>query len=65
MKLPIKYSARSLFVRRTTVLMTVGSIAFVVLVYLGVLSLAGGLSAAFSTSGDPAQVVVLRDGDSR
>ena len=62
MKLPFKYSARSLFVRRTTVLMTIASIAFVVLVYLGVLSLAGGLSAAFSTSGDPAQVVVLRDG---
>jgi putative ABC transport system permease protein len=62
MSLPLKYSARSLLVRRATVLMTIGSIGFVVLVYLGVLSLAGGLTAAFSTSGDPAQVVVLRDG---
>lgn len=62
MTLPLKYSARSLFVRRGTVLMTIASIAFVVLVYLGVLSLAGGLTSALATSGDPAQVVVLRDG---
>ena len=62
MRLPLKYSARSLLVRRGTVLMTIASIAFVVLVYLGVLSLAGGLRSALSTSGDPAQVVVLRDG---
>ena len=42
--------------------MTIASVAFVVLVYLGVLSLAGGLSAAFSASGDPSHVVVLREG---
>jgi putative ABC transport system permease protein len=60
--LPLKYSARSLFVRRGTAMMTIGSVAFVVLVYLGVLSLAGGLKAAFTSSGDPAQVVVLREG---
>ncbi|MEJ2338858.1 MAG: ABC transporter permease [Gemmatimonadales bacterium] len=62
MKLPLKYSARSLLVRRGTVMMTVASIAFVVLVYLGVLSLAGGLKSAFRISGDPAHVVVLREG---
>jgi ABC-type antimicrobial peptide transport system permease subunit len=62
MSLPLKYSARSLVERRGTVLMTVASIAFVVLVYLGVLSLAGGLRSALATSGDPAQIVVLRDG---
>ena len=45
MKLPVKYSARSLLVRRTTVLMTIGSIAFVVLVYLGVLSLAVSIAS--------------------
>ena len=62
MKLPLKYSVRSLFVRRGTVLMTIASVAFVVLVYVGVLSLAGGLAEAFGTSGDPANVIVLRDG---
>ncbi len=62
MSIPLKYSARSLVERRGTVLMTIASIAFVVLVYLGVLSLAGGLRSALSTSGDPAQIVVLRDG---
>lgn len=62
MKLPLKYSARSLFVRRGTTSMTIASVAFVVLVYMGVLSLAGGLSSAFSASGDPSHVVVLREG---
>ncbi len=62
MRLPLKYSARSLLVRRGTALMTIASVAFVVLVYLGVLSLAGGLRSAFRSSGDPAQVVVLREG---
>jgi putative ABC transport system permease protein len=62
MKIPIKYNLRNLFVRKGTTLMTVGSIAFVVLVYIGVLALGGGLKAAFSASGDPLNVVVLRDG---
>jgi putative ABC transport system permease protein len=60
--IPIKYNVRSLFVRRGTTLMTIFSIALVVLVYVGVLSLAGGIQAAFSDSGDPATVVVTRDG---
>ncbi|HXO30481.1 MAG TPA: ABC transporter permease, partial [Thermoanaerobaculia bacterium] len=62
MKIPLKYNVRSLFVRKGTTLMTIGSIAFVVLVYVGVLAMAGGLRAAFSASGDPSNVVVLRDG---
>lgn len=59
---PIKYHLRNLFVRRGTTLMTLASIGFVVLVYIGVLSLAGGLRAAFAESGDPATLVVLREG---
>jgi putative ABC transport system permease protein len=62
MKIPLKYNVRSLFVRKGTTLMTIGSIAFVVLVYVGVLAMAGGLRAAFSAAGDPSNVVVLRDG---
>ncbi len=60
--IPIKYHYRSLFVRKSVTLMTLGSIAFVVLVYIGVLALAGGLRAAFSATGDPSTVLVLRDG---
>ncbi len=59
---PVKYNLRNLFVRKSTTIMTLGSIAFVVLVYIGVLALAGGLAAAFNSSGDPSTVVVLRDG---
>lgn len=62
MKIPFKYNWRSLVMRRGTMFMTLISIAFVVLVYVGVLSLAGGLRAAFSASGDPLNVLVLRDG---
>jgi ABC-type lipoprotein release transport system permease subunit len=60
--IPLKYNVRNLTARRGTILMTVASIAFVVLVYIGVLSLAGGLRAAFDASGDPRNVLVLRDG---
>ena len=60
--IPIKYTYRNLFERRGVALMTLGSIGFVVLVYIGVLALAGGLRAAFSESGDPSIVIVLRDG---
>jgi putative ABC transport system permease protein len=62
MKIPLKYNLRSLFVRKGTTLMTIGSIAFVVLVYVGVLAMAAGLRAAFTAAGDPSNVVVLRDG---
>jgi len=62
MKIPVKYNFRNLFVRKGTTLMTIVSIAFVVLVYIGVLALDGGLKAAFTASGDPQNVVVLRDG---
>jgi putative ABC transport system permease protein len=62
MKIPLKYNVRNLFVRKGTTLMTIGSIAFVVLVYVGVLAMAGGLREAFAAAGDPRNVVVLRDG---
>ncbi len=60
--LPIKYNVRSLFVRKANTLMTIVSIAFVVLVYVGVLALGAGLRVAFTTSGDASTVIVLRDG---
>ena len=60
--IPIKYNVRSLFVRRGTTLMTIFSIALVVLVYVGVLALAGGIRVAFAATGDEATVMVTRDG---
>src|SRR6185436_5552135 len=62
MKIPVKYNFRNLFVRKGTSLMTIASLAFVVLVFIGVLALGGGLKAAFSASGDAQNVIVLRDG---
>jgi len=62
MKIPVKYNFRNLFVRKGTSLMTIASLAFVVLVFIGVLALGGGLTAAFSASGDEQNVIVLRDG---
>jgi ABC-type lipoprotein release transport system permease subunit len=62
MRIPFKYNVRNLVERRGTILMTITSIAFVVLVYIGVLSLAGGLQRAFGASGDLKNVLVLRDG---
>ncbi len=62
MRIPFKYNVRNLIERRGTILMTITSISFVVLVYIGVLSLAGGLQQAFGASGDAKNVLVLRDG---
>ncbi len=60
--IPIKYTYRNLFERRGVAFMTLVSIGFVVLVYIGVLALAGGLRAAYLDTGDPSAVLVLRDG---
>ena len=62
MRIPVKYNVRSLFARRGTTLMTVVSIALVVLVFVGVLALAGGLRASFAASGEDRNVLVLRPG---
>jgi putative ABC transport system permease protein len=62
MRIPLKYNVRNLIERRGTMLLTIASIAFVVLVYIGVLSLSAGLDRAFGESGDPRNVIVLRDG---
>lgn len=62
MQIPIKYNIRTLFVRRGNTFMTIASIAFVVLVYVGVLSLAAGLRSSLGSKGDPSNLIVLRDG---
>ena len=62
MKIPLKYNLRNLLVRRTSTAMTVGGIAAVVAVFIGLNALARGLQGAFVASGEPENVLVLRQG---
>jgi len=62
MSIPLKYNFRSLLVRRVSTLMTVGSIALVVSIFIGVMALAGGLEAVLVASGDDRNVLVRRRG---
>jgi putative ABC transport system permease protein len=62
MAIPLKYNFRSLLVRRVSTLMTTLSVALVVAVFVGVMALANGLETALVSSGDPLNVLVLRQG---
>jgi putative ABC transport system permease protein len=62
MKIPISYNFRNLVVRKTTSVMTLLGIALPVAVLVAALALAKGLTAAFRTSGNPSQIIVLRKG---
>jgi len=62
MAIPLKYNLRNLVVRRVSTLMTVGTIALVVAVFVALMALANGLNSAFKTTGSPENVLVLRQG---
>ena len=62
MAIPVSYNIRNLIVRKTTTLMTAAGIAMTVAVLLAVLGLVGGLRAAFASSGDPLNLLVMRKG---
>src|SRR6266571_2567493 len=62
MAIPLKYNLRNLIVRRVSTLMTVGTIALVVAVFVALMALANGLNSAFKTTGSPENVLVLRQG---
>lgn len=62
MAIPISYNIRNLVVRKTTTIMTAVGIALTVAVLLAVLALVAGLRTAFSTTGNPLNVLVLRKG---
>lgn len=62
MAIPLSYNVRNLAVRKTTTLMTAAGIAMTVAVLLAVLGLVSGLQAAFSGTGDPLRLLVLRKG---
>ncbi len=62
MAIPLSYNMRNLLVRRTTTFMTALGIGLTVAVLLSVLALMAGLESAFSTAGNPKQVLVMRKG---
>jgi putative ABC transport system permease protein len=62
MAIPLKYNLRNLIVRRVGTLMTVGTIALVVAVFVALMALANGLNSALIATGAPENIVVLREG---
>lgn len=62
MAIPISYNIRNLVVRRTTTIMTALGVGLTVAVLLSVLALVEGLNTAFTSTGDPLNVLVMRKG---
>jgi putative ABC transport system permease protein len=62
MKIPLRYSWRNLIVRKTTTLMTVLGISMTVVVLVASLALVDGLRKAFTSTGNPLQILALRKG---
>src|SRR5213592_4914735 len=62
MAIPLKYNLRSVLVRRTGTLMAVLSVSATVAVFVSVMALARGLEAAFTATGHPLNLVVIRQG---
>lgn len=62
MAIPLAYNLRNLRVRKATTIMTALGIALTVAVLLSVLALVNGLRAAFVSTGNPLNVIVVRKG---
>lgn len=62
MALPLKYNFRNLTVRKSSTLTTAFSIGLTVGVFLMVLALARGIDLTLTTSGEPLNLIVLREG---
>src|SRR5918992_897272 len=62
MALPIKYNLRNLVVRKGSTLATAFTIGLTVAVFLMVMALARGIDLTLSSSGEPLNVIVLREG---
>jgi putative ABC transport system permease protein len=58
----LKYNLRNLIVRRVNTLMTIGTIALVVGIFVALMSLANGLNIALRATGSPENLIVLRQG---
>ncbi len=62
MALPLKYNLRNLIVRKSSTLATAFTIGLTVGVYLLVMALAHGIDATLASSGEPLNLIVLRQG---
>ncbi len=62
MAVPLSYNLRNLWVRKTTTLMTALGIGLTVAVLLGILGMLAGLQQSFQTTGNPLQLIVMRQG---
>ncbi len=62
MALPIKYNIRNIIVRKGSTLATAFTIGLTVAVFLMVMALARGIEMTLSSSGEPLNMIVLREG---
>lgn len=62
MALPLKYNLRNIIVRKASTLATAFTIGLTVAVFLLVMALARGIDSTLSSSGDPLNMIVLREG---
>lgn len=62
MALPLKYNLRNIVVRKGSTLATAFTIGLTVAVFLLVMALARGIDLTLSTSGEPLNLIVLREG---
>ena len=62
MALPLKYNLRNIIVRKGSTLATAFTIGLTVAVFLLVLALARGIDATLSSSGEPLNMIVMREG---
>src|SRR5215510_8117419 len=62
MALPLKYNIRNIVVRKGSTLATAFTIGLTVAIFLMVMALARGIDLTLSSSGEPLNVIVLREG---
>jgi putative ABC transport system permease protein len=62
MAIPLKYNLRNLIVRRTTTLATALSVTATVAVFIALMALAHGLETALTSTGNPRNVLIMREG---
>ena len=62
MAIPFKYNFRNIIVRRVSTIMTIGTIALVVAVFVALFALANGLNSSLIATGSPENVIVIRPG---
>jgi putative ABC transport system permease protein len=60
--LPLKYNFRNLMVRKSTTFTTIFSIGLTIAVFLTVMALARGIDLTLATSGEPLNLIILRNG---